>query len=125
MPSYRIVRVADELHYAELWIWQRPGVDPHRIGYEFLSMMRDGQPPPGWKKTWPEILREGGEAFRAATGALPMNHPADTAERVGAIRERLAELVAELGALREELDSLLAARLGDRGEAERRAGRLH
>jgi hypothetical protein len=57
MPSYRTMRVADELHYAELWIWQRPGVDPHRIGYEFLSMMRDGQPPPEWKKTWPEILR--------------------------------------------------------------------
>jgi hypothetical protein len=47
--TYRIVRVADELHYAELQIWIRPGVDPQRTSHEFLSMMRDGQPPEGWK----------------------------------------------------------------------------
>jgi hypothetical protein len=56
MPSYRIVRVADELHYAALCI-QAPRMLAQRIGYEFLSMMRDGQPPEGWKQTWPEILR--------------------------------------------------------------------
>jgi len=71
MPSYRIVRVADELHYAELWIWQRPGVDPQRTAYEFLSMMRDGRPPEGWKQTWPEILRVGRAGMHPRPPARP------------------------------------------------------
>jgi hypothetical protein len=44
-------------NYAELWIWQRPRVDPERTAHEFISMMRDGQPPERWRETWPEILR--------------------------------------------------------------------
>jgi len=44
VPSYRIVRVSDELHYAELCI-HAPHPLAQRIGYEFLSMMWDGQPP--------------------------------------------------------------------------------
>jgi hypothetical protein len=41
VPSYRIVRVSDELHFATLWI-QAPHPLAQRIGYEFVSMMRDG-----------------------------------------------------------------------------------
>jgi hypothetical protein len=41
MPSYRTVRVADELHFADLWI-EAPRMLAQRIGYEFLSMMCDG-----------------------------------------------------------------------------------
>jgi len=54
-----------------------------------------------------------------------MDDLADTSERVDAIRERLAELAAELEELRDELDDLLTAKLSDFGEAERQASRVH
>lgn len=48
MPTLRYARAFDELHRVVLLVNARPEV-------EFLSQIEDGEPPEGWRETWPEI----------------------------------------------------------------------
>ena len=39
-----------------LWVDADPDLAT-RIAFEFVSQMQDGEPPPDWRTTWPEIMR--------------------------------------------------------------------